>query len=366
MPNFIRPARRLVCALALASLPIVALLTGAGQAAAASFSNATPVVIPGGVGSSGVASLYPLPMTVSGLTGGVSKTTVTLTGFAHQCSIDVDVLLVAPSGRSSILSSDAGDCANETPLRAPVNLTFDEGAATSVPCLDATTTPLLLPGGTYRPTDYSPPSNGVQSVCDPSTDLDHHAPPARRAPGPLADVFAGLTRPLGGWGHSLDVFNNTDPNGTWRLYVTDQYPASKGKLAGWTLNLDTSPTPVQSPARVAQQPNIAAKLSTSALKSKQKVLAQKGVRAVFTSSVAGNLAVSGTVKAGKTYRFRPVKGKAMARRRTKVTLKLPGSGLRAVKKALARHKRVRAKVTLAVTTATGLTTTVTKTVTLTS
>jgi hypothetical protein len=366
MPNFTRPARRLACALTLASIPLFALLIAAGEAGAASFSNATPVAIPGGVGSSGVASLYPLPLPVSGLTGGVSRTTVTLTGFAHQCSIDVDVLLVAPSGRSSILTSDAGDCANETPLRAPVNLTFDEGAPTSVPCLDKDTAPLLLPGGTYRPTDYSPSANGVQSVCDPSTDRDHHAPAAGRAPGPLADVFAGLARPLGGWGHTLDVFNNTDPNGTWLLYVTDQYAASKGKLAGWTLNLDTSATPVQSPARVAQQPNIAAKLSTSAFKSKQKVLAQKGVRAAFTSSMAGNLAASGTVKAGRTYRFRLVKAKAVARHRTTVKLKLPSSGLKAVKKALARHKRVTAKIKLALTTATGLTTTVSKTVKLSS
>ena len=47
---------------------------------------------------------------------------MTLKGFAHQCSIDVDVLLVGPKGQSSILTSDAGDCANETPLRSGVDL----------------------------------------------------------------------------------------------------------------------------------------------------------------------------------------------------------------------------------------------------
>jgi hypothetical protein len=344
----------------------VAVLVFAAPAGAATYSNPANIAVPAS-GTLGNANPYPSTISVSGATGTVRKATVTLKGFAHQCSIDDDLLLVGPHGQSSILMSDAGDCDNETPLRAGVDLTFDDAASRSVPCLDKNSTPTRLPGGTYAPTDYSPPANHVQSACDPFSDLDHHEPPPPGQPGAQANVFPGVTKPAGGWGHQLAAFNNTDPNGTWALYIVDQYAFSVGRIAGgWQLNLTTSTSPIPAPGPLGtpRAPNIAPRLDPRGLKSKQKVLRQGGVVAVFTTSVAARLSATGTVKVGKTYKFRSVKRNVDANKQVTVKLRLSRSALSAVRKALAAHKKPKAKITLTLTGASGLKTSVTKTITL--
>jgi hypothetical protein len=95
------------------------------------------------------------------------------------------------------------------------------------------------------------------------------------------------------------------------------------------------------------------------------VLKQRGVRATLTSSVAGNLSVTGSVKTSKRYRFKSLKRAVAAGTPTALTLKLPSAGLKSVKKALAHHKKVKARIAFVVTTASGIRTTVHKTVTLT-
>ena len=348
-------------------LAVLALLALAAPAGAATYSNPANIAVPAS-GTAGNANPYPSTISVSGASGTVRKATVTLKGFAHQCSIDDDLLLVGPHGQSSILMSDAGDCDNENPLRAGVDLTFDDAASRSVPCLDKDSTPSRLPGGTYAPTDYSPPANHVQSACDPYSDLDHHEPPPPGQPGALADVFPTIVRPVGGWGHQLAAFNNTDPNGTWSLYIVDQYAFSVGRIAGgWQLNLTTSTSPIPAPGPNVTgpvAPNIAPRLDPRGLKSRQKILRQGGVIAKFTTNVAAKLAAGGTVKVGKTYKFRSVKRSVVANKEVTVKLRLSKSALRAVRKALTAHKRVKAKITLTLTGGSGLKTSTTKTIAL--
>jgi len=347
-------------------LALAALLVLAGPAGAATYSNPANIAVPAG-GTLGNANPYPSQISVSGASGTVRKATVTLKGFAHQCSIDDDLLLVGPHGQSSILMSDAGDCDNENPLRAGVDLTFDDAAPRSVPCLDKNSTPTRLPGGTYAPTDYSPPANHVQSACDPFSDLDHHEPPPPGQPGALADVFPTIAKPVGGWGHQLAAFNNTDPNGTWSLYIVDQYSFSVGRIAGgWQLNLTTSTSPIPAPGPLGtpRAPNIAPRLDPRGLKSRQRVLRQRGVVATFTTSVAAKLSASGTVKVGKRYKFRSVRRSVEANKKVTVKLRLSRSALSAVRKALKAHKKPKARITLTLTGASGLKSSVTKTITL--
>lgn len=364
MPYSRSAARRALAAVLIAA---AALLIAAGSAGAATFANGFPIAIPSGTGTQGNAFPYPATIDVSGLDPHVAKVTVTLKGFAHQCSIDVDALLVGPQGQSSILTSDAGDCANEPQLRPGVDLTFDDNAANAVPCLDFNSTPTQLPGGTYAPTDYSPPANGVQSPCNPSTDLDHRTPAPPGAPGPLADVFPGLVKPFGGWGHTLGTFVNSDPNGTWSLYVVDQYDRSVGRIfGGWALNIDTSPTPVAPPPPTPPRgPNIAARITTSGFKTKQKVLKQRGVFATFSSTVAGTLNATGAFKAGKSFTFRSASRQVAANTTTTVKLGLSKAALKALKTTLGKGKKVKAKISLTLTIPSGIKTKLDKTVTLT-
>ena len=113
------PARTL----ALASISVAAFLFAAGSASAA------PVSVTGAgltiADVSTTASTQSADLTASSVVGNISHVTATLTGFAHACSIDADVLLVGPGGRKSLLMSDAGDCAdhvvgagNQQPKRA--------------------------------------------------------------------------------------------------------------------------------------------------------------------------------------------------------------------------------------------------------
>jgi hypothetical protein len=160
-------------------------------------SNPAAITIP----SSGAATPYPSPITVSGLTGSILKVTATLTNMNHTWPDDVNVLLVGPLGQKMVLMQNAGssyDLVN-------VTLTFDDAAAASLP--DST----QITAGTYKPTQYS-------------------TAPTYPAPAPA-----------GPYATTLSAFNGTDPNGTWNLYAMDDASGDSGNInGGWSLTITTS------------------------------------------------------------------------------------------------------------------------------
>ncbi|PSF35665.1 hypothetical protein C7H19_15600 [Aphanothece hegewaldii CCALA 016] len=150
----------------------------------------------------GAASLYPSSINVSGLTGLITKVTVTLRNMSHSFPDDVDILLVGPNGQKTLLMSDAG---GEGDING-VNLTFNQTAAASLSDLGQIST------GIYKPTDFV-----------------------------TGDTFAAPA-PAGPYSANLEVFNNTNPNGTWRLYVVDDTIGDDGIIAGgWQLGIQTQP-----------------------------------------------------------------------------------------------------------------------------
>lgn len=166
------------------------------------------------------ASPYPSNITVSGLSGSVSKVTVTLTDLNFGFPRDVDILLVGPNGQSVILMSDArgdgtGHIINKT-------LTFDDAALLPLPS-DST-----LTSGTYKPTNFD-------------SEVDFFSAPA----------------PAGPYGTTLSVFNGTTPNGTWSLYMVDDlFDDPFGELpqeitGGWSLAVTTQ-NPISNPIDDAQ------------------------------------------------------------------------------------------------------------------
>jgi hypothetical protein len=152
-----------------------------------SFANAQAIAIP----ASGADNPYPSPIPVSGFVSGrIEKVTVTLNNFSHTYPSDVDAMLVGPNGRAALIMSDLG---GTTPVSGLV-LTFDDQALGQPP------SPLV--SGTYQPTN-------------------HDFPDAFPAPAP-----GGMT------GHSLAVFNGSNPNGSWQLYVVDDVAPDAGSIAG--------------------------------------------------------------------------------------------------------------------------------------
>jgi uncharacterized repeat protein (TIGR01451 family) len=165
-----------------------------GLPSAVTLANTNAIIIP----DHGPGLPYPAAITISGMTGIVSKATVTLNGFTHSFASDVNVLLVSPSGHSALLMSHAGGFYGVTNL----TLTFDDAAAAPI----ASSTRLV--SGSYKPAGYG----GIPNF--PSS-----------AP---ADPYGTL----------LSAVNGTDPNGAWSLYVMDDRIGDSGVIAaGWTLNL---------------------------------------------------------------------------------------------------------------------------------
>jgi subtilisin-like proprotein convertase family protein len=159
------------------------------------FTNATTIQIP----EMGPSSPYPSTINVAGVAGTVVKVTATLHGFGHKIPRDVDILLAGPAGQKSILMSDAGGTFSVSDL----TLTFDAAQ----PGLPATG-PLV--SGTYAPRDYS-------------TFLPDPFP----APAPAGPYTA-----------SLPLFDGTNPNGAWRLFVMDDTDIDEGEITGgWSLAL---------------------------------------------------------------------------------------------------------------------------------
>ena len=212
-----RPVRTLRCRPLVAALTAFLLFVGwqAGHPTDAfadgptTFSNATAIAIPatGSVQQMGPANPYPSTITVSGMSGAISKVTVTFHDLTHGSLSDVDALVVAPDGENLVVLSDAGD--ESTLVTASgATLTFDDAAATRVPGSGTVAT------GSYRPTNNS--IGNADSFPSPAPSLSSDTT--------LAGAFTGIE----------------DANGSWRLFIVDDTSGDLGQLAGgWSLTITT-------------------------------------------------------------------------------------------------------------------------------
>jgi subtilisin-like proprotein convertase family protein len=176
-----------------------------GSARAETFSNNDGITITDSTGTPQPATPYPSTILVSGMTGTITKVTVTLTGVTHAGPQDIDVLLVSPSGQTVILMSDNGGV-NDI---SGVNLTFDDAAAASLPDNTAG-----IVTGTFKPSNFDDGDPAGGDVF-----------PAPAPGGPYGATLATLTG---------------DPNGTWSLHVIDDAANDPGTITGWTLDITTT------------------------------------------------------------------------------------------------------------------------------
>ena len=160
------------------------------------FTNTATIAIPEGADSTGPASVYPSSIVVADLPTAMTTVRVRLNGLSHTWPDDLDVLLVGPQGEHALLLSDAGGAADA------VNVTLIFEASASAPVPDGG--PIV--SGAYLPSAY--------------VDGDAFDAPA----------------PAGPYTADLSVFDGTDPNGTWLLFVMDDLGGDVGEIAGgWSL-----------------------------------------------------------------------------------------------------------------------------------
>jgi hypothetical protein len=157
------------------------------------FSNTAPIAIASNAQSS------PSQILVSGFTTEIADVDVTLSGFTHGNTADIDFLLVGPAGQSTLVLSDVGSSANN------VTLTLDDGAANQVPSSGP------LRSGAFQPTNFG-------------TSVDTFSPPAPATPSNA----------------KLGVFNSTDPNGLWSLFIKNGAGGTGALNGGWSLRITTA------------------------------------------------------------------------------------------------------------------------------
>ncbi|WP_345578918.1 beta strand repeat-containing protein [Tessaracoccus lubricantis] len=172
------------------------------------FTNSTPINVTSPT-ETGPASTtpYPSPVTVSGLNGPITNVSLALRGVTHEFVGDLDVMLVAPTGQAMIVMSDAGEPYSWLPA-SNATITLADGAG-AFPATGP------LPSGTYSPTN----NNGYP------------------------DTFPAPAPSPGGATTFAAAFTGLAPNGTWRLYVTDNATGDDGIIAGgWSLTITTATT----------------------------------------------------------------------------------------------------------------------------
>ena len=170
----------------------------------------------------GVGSLYPSQITVFGLAPSITNLTVTLNNVNHAFPGDFDILLVGPGGQSLILQSDAGG------TTAAVNrtYTFDDAAPTQLASTGGLPNAISIRPANYQGNDTT---NDIFPAPAPAGPYSN--------PGPQSTGAATLN----------GVFGGTNPNGVWKLYVTDDEFLDSGRISsGWSLNI-TATTPVSTP-----------------------------------------------------------------------------------------------------------------------
>ena len=203
---------------------------GQAQAAATTYASTSPIsiggtaqTVPGAGGvviNDGKASAYPVTTNtyVDGLAGTVTDVNLRINGFTHERPDDVDIMLVSPTGKKSLVMSDVA--AGGTPVSG-VNLVLDEEATYDLPVVGP------FQSASYRPVD---------------------------AYDGLADTFPAPA-PAGTLHDGLAAFDGTDPTGVWSLYVYDDKFDYFGSITGWSLELTTSgTTPYPSTIKVGGLP----------------------------------------------------------------------------------------------------------------
>lgn len=186
----------------------------------------------------------------------ITDVNVTLKGVSHTWLDDVDVLLVGPQGQYVMLMSNVAGSDKDV---VNLNFKFDDSARLPLPNSSdnsgrASTRPTVNQGGvavpnplyniiypewqnvwtdsavrSYKPSDY-----------DFSSDIDNFASPApQNTTTPQVVVTHNATTgiPTVSGGGQLSIFNGTNPVGTWKLFIQDDYFLNGGSVGGWEIEI---------------------------------------------------------------------------------------------------------------------------------
>ena len=185
---------------------------GTAEAAPFTFSNSDSISIPD---TGRVSDFFPSPISdvgvtsvinVSGITN-VTDVDVTLNGLTHGFSLDLEILLVGPTGQAVSLMADAGGFS----AWRNATLTFDDDASRGFGI------------GSGRSGRYTPHDLACQFLECRGASLE------------------------------LSSLNGLDPTGTWALHILDDSRGTFGRVAnGWSITFEAdAAATVPEPATLA-------------------------------------------------------------------------------------------------------------------
>ncbi len=219
-------------------LPTALLLLGLAPALARAdthtFLNTDDLYPTENAGTFGPATHYPSTIVVSGLSGTVTKATVTLIGLDSSSPDDIDMVITGPNGQQVMLMSDA--CGENPNTLANEDWTFDDSA------------PTFLSNGGPCPANQQAgymPSNYLGSAPEP----DDLSPGGGPAPPYV---------------NAMSFFNGATPDGAWNLFVTDDNAVGYlgFNISAWALTLEVQPPPPTPPVAVPATAPVATRKAT--------------------------------------------------------------------------------------------------------
>lgn len=143
---------------------------------------------------------FPSQIFIEGFETEVVDVDVTLHNLNHGRVNDLDILLLGPQGQTAVIFSDVGTSASA------LTVTLDDGAPAQVPSSGT------LRNGTFQPTNFS-----------------------------TVDFWRSPLPQNTSSGSRLSVFNSTNPNGIWSLFIVDDDFVTTGTLTGgWSLRIETA------------------------------------------------------------------------------------------------------------------------------
>jgi len=187
----------------------------------------------------GTMAAYPYPYPISGVPSNITDLDVKIKYISHNQMRDLDILLVGPGGQSIVLLSDGCGAVTTTDVIWTISDTINNAMNTPVPAQDFYLNQARCSTGSYRPTNYN------------TSPTDLWPAPAPSAP----------------YSSSLSIFNGTNPNGIWNMYVIDDTAGVGGTFHDFVLiingveqpafyptatpTITSSPTATRTPTRTA-------------------------------------------------------------------------------------------------------------------
>lgn len=179
---------------------LLQLTCGAAITAQTTFQNTSAIIFPDVQPSPEAANPYPSSIEVAGMSGLISGLRITLHGFQHDFPDAVDIMLEAPNGVNLVILSDVGAAVDVS----GINIVIDDSATAYLPDNSRITS------GSFKPTNIG-----------------------------NDDLWPANT-PAASTNTSLSAFHGFGPNGTWKLYASNDVAGGIGSIAGgWSITLYT-------------------------------------------------------------------------------------------------------------------------------